>query len=195
MVGQAKLSYDEMHTAIVEIEAIINSCPLSYLNSDDIEEPLTPSHLLMGRRIWSLPDNLTCFDIDDEDYEVSNESLQKRAKHLNRVLNHFWKRWSKEYLLDLRDTHRLRHASKTSTPVMVGNIVVVHDENQPRGFWKVARVERLLAGRDGLVRGAVLRLPSGVDAQQLFSAHSNYSILWVLAKSNLNLNKSQRRKK
>ena len=59
MIGQAKFSYDEMHTALVEIEAIINSPPLSYVSFDDREEPLTPSHLLVGRRILSLPDNLS----------------------------------------------------------------------------------------------------------------------------------------
>jgi hypothetical protein len=103
MIGQVKL---EMHTAIVEIEAIINSRPLAFLNSDNTEEPLTPSHLLVGRRILSLPDNLTYFEPEDENFEVTDESLQRRAKHLNSVLNHFWKRWSKEYLLELRDAHR-----------------------------------------------------------------------------------------
>ena len=29
LIGQAKFSYDEMHTAVVEIEAILNSRPLS----------------------------------------------------------------------------------------------------------------------------------------------------------------------
>ena len=48
-----------MHTAVIEIEAIINSCPLTYVSSDDTEEPLTPSHLLVGHKILSLPDNLT----------------------------------------------------------------------------------------------------------------------------------------
>ena len=73
MVGQAKFSYDEMHTAIVEIEAIINSRPLTFLNSDDPEEPLTHSHLLVGRRILSLPDNLTYFVPEDETFEVTDE--------------------------------------------------------------------------------------------------------------------------
>ena len=160
MVGQAKFSYDEMLTAIVEIEAIINSRPLTFLNSDDPEEPLTPSHLLVGRRVLSLPDNLTYFAPEDETFEVTDESLQRRAKHLNSVLNHFWKRWSKEYLLDLRDAHRQQKIGGTSAPVQIGDIVLVHDQDHPRGFWKMARVERLITGRDGLARGAALRLPS-----------------------------------
>ena len=49
MIGQARLSVDEMHTAILEVESILNSRPFSYTSSDDTEEPLTPYHLLVGR--------------------------------------------------------------------------------------------------------------------------------------------------
>ena len=35
-------SYDEMHTAIVEIKGVINSRPLSYLNSGRAIDTLTP---------------------------------------------------------------------------------------------------------------------------------------------------------
>ena len=76
------------------------------------------------------------------------------------MLNHFWKQWSKEYLLELRDAHRQRNISKTSAPVKIGDIVLVHDQDHPRGFLKVAQVDKLITGRDGLIRGAALRLPS-----------------------------------
>ena len=39
---------DELSTAVVEMEAIINARPLSYISTEDVEEPLTPSHLLCG---------------------------------------------------------------------------------------------------------------------------------------------------
>ena len=51
MIAQAKFSYDELLTAITDVEMIINSRPLSYVSPDDSEEPLTPSHLLDGRRL------------------------------------------------------------------------------------------------------------------------------------------------
>ena len=100
MIGQAKFTHDELLTAVIEVEAIINSRPLSYVSADDLEEQLTPSHLVTGRRILSLPENL-CYreEIYDEDFEITPIHLNKREKHLNNVLNHFWKRWKHEYLL------------------------------------------------------------------------------------------------
>ena len=59
MVGQAKFSYDELLTAVIEVEAILNSSPLSYVSVDDLDEPLTPLHLSVGRRLLSLRDHLS----------------------------------------------------------------------------------------------------------------------------------------
>ena len=36
-----------------------------------------------------------------------------------------------------------------------GDIVVVHDESYPRAFWKLARVKKLIIGKDGLLQRAV----------------------------------------
>ena len=74
---------------------IINSRPLSYVSTEDIEEPLTPSHLTIGRRVLSLPNTVSYCDEDESDDEVdlSHEGLERRLKHLNKTLDHFWKRW------------------------------------------------------------------------------------------------------
>ena len=71
MIGRAHFSFDELITALTEIEAVINSRPLSYISASDIEEPLTPSHLLVGRRILNLPDYLGHLaDPSDDDFTV-----------------------------------------------------------------------------------------------------------------------------
>ena len=82
-------------------------------------------------------------------------------KHLNIILSHFWKRWRREYLSELRDAHRSSSKAYTGDrSPNVGDIVVVHDDNHPRLMWKLGKVEGLLEGHDGVVRGALVRVRS-----------------------------------
>ena len=43
IVGQTRLMYDDLVTVVTEIEMILNSRPLSFVSSEDLDEPLTPS--------------------------------------------------------------------------------------------------------------------------------------------------------
>ena len=54
----ARLNYEELTTVLAEVEAVMNSRPLTYLYSDDINEALSPSHLIFGKRLLTLPDNI-----------------------------------------------------------------------------------------------------------------------------------------
>lgn len=106
MIGRSKLTLDELTTAVAEVEMILNSRPITYLSSDDLDEPLTPSHLIVGRRLLNLPDNL-CYEQSDIDYspQSTTEVLTRRMKHLSNTLDRFWNRWTKEYLIGLREGH------------------------------------------------------------------------------------------
>ena len=78
--------------------------------------------------------------------------------HINRTLDRFWKRWRQEYLLELRESHRYHHGHANPSQVSVGDIVIVHSADQPRGFWRLGRVKEVLVGRDEKIRGVVLRV-------------------------------------
>jgi len=161
VIGRARLSYDELITTAAEIESIINSRPLSYVTPDDLDEPLTPSHLLVGRQVSNLPDSLSYQgDIHDRDFELNPSELSRRIRHLNNALNRFWRRWRREYLLELREAHRLGNVGSSNSVVVANDIVVVHDEGQPRGLWRLGKVEGLIIGRDGKTRGATVRVSS-----------------------------------
>ena len=56
-VGKSKLTFDELSTTIIEVENVLNSRPLSFVSTEDSEEPLTPAHFLIGHRSLSLPDS------------------------------------------------------------------------------------------------------------------------------------------
>ena len=158
IVGRARLTLDELITLITEVEGVINSRPLSYVSCDDIEEPLTPAHLLCGRRLLNLPDSL-CYTDPEEEYGLSREHLARRLVHLNKLLSDFWTRWQTEYLMELRDSHRYVGKTSDKSSVSVGDVVLVYDTT-PRGFWKLAKVTNLVSGQDGKVRGAVLKVAS-----------------------------------
>ena len=122
VIGRARLTYDELLTVIVECETIINSRPLTFVYSDDVEEPLTPGHLLHGRRILSLPE---VADVTVQ--ELNRESMTRRAKYLNTLLVHFLRRWKKEYLVGLREYHRMKSLNAGQEVIQEGDVVSIHD--------------------------------------------------------------------
>lgn len=69
-------------TVVIETAAVLNSRPLSYISSD-VEEPLTPSHLLFGYRILSIPDPLLK-DADPDILETTN-TVNCKMKHMTKV--------------------------------------------------------------------------------------------------------------
>ena len=147
-VKSARLKYEELETVILEIEAVLNSRPITYVYEDSAVEILTPSHLSYGRRIL---DNR-----DYEEIELNDDSVDERLDKVYKVnkiiLNHFWDRWSKEYLTSLREVHK-NNRSKESL-IQKDDLVCVQEEGVKRGKWKLGKVNEVIKGKDGVIRGA-----------------------------------------
>ena len=75
-ISGPRLTYDELLTVVTAVEMILNCRPLSYVSSEDFEEPLTLSHLLCGRRLMSLPDNSS--EPQDYDRDIQPQDLDRR---------------------------------------------------------------------------------------------------------------------
>ena len=78
-------------------------------------------------------------------------------RYLNRKLEHFWKRWKREYLAELREHHK-RNVRKDGTVVKLQDVVTVAEEGVTRGKWRLGKVEELLPSKDGVVRGAKVKM-------------------------------------
>ena len=76
----------------------------TYLYPDDLEEPSTLSHLISGRRLLSLPDTTR----SGADNSSTLEIVTRRARYLQRLMDHLWNRWRREYIPALRESHRLK---------------------------------------------------------------------------------------
>ena len=124
-IRRRKLDLDELHTLMIEVEAIVNSTPLSHLSTEDAEEPVTPSHLISGHRLLSLPDGPYHKDLEDDFLEHS--VLTKWLIELSKVLDHFWMRWKIEYLLEFRNAHWPKATEGVNRPIDVVEVVIAQD--------------------------------------------------------------------
>ena len=143
------LTVEELRTLLVEIEAILNNRPLTYIYDDDngISYTLTPSDLIYGRRI-SLTPSGRHFDVVS-----TSQTLTKKAIGHFRLLNNFNKQWSREYLLSLRENLTAKaNRAKSLKSIDIGDIVLIRNEGTPRCFWRLAKVTELIPGKDNIVR-------------------------------------------
>jgi len=160
VLGRSSVDLTTLQTIVVEIEAILNDRPLTHLSSDlDDEQPLTPSHLLYGRRITALPHPDTDADtLTDPTY--GEDDLRRSAARMALLVQHFWQRWKLDYLTSLREFHAATGATG-KVRVKVGDVVQIHSDEKSRLKWKLGVVEKLVEGADGLTRSVQLRTSKG----------------------------------
>ena len=157
-LGKAMLGYEELQTLLVEVEAVVNSRPLTYVHTDHQDpSPLTPAHFLIGERLTALPPpTVTKSHVPKSKQEV----LTKRWKYREKLISSFWNRWRKEYVMELRSAHTMTNPT-TITPFQKDDLVLVHEHMMPRQAWKMGRVEEVFPGRDGKVRSCSVKMPTG----------------------------------
>ncbi|CAC5384302.1 PABPC [Mytilus coruscus] len=91
---------------------------------------------------------------EDNNSNFDFTEANKRYNHKVTLIEHFEKRWRMEYLTGLREFHRV--AGDQSAHVKVGSVVQIMD-NSPRMMWKLAIIEDVITGNDGVVRAVKLR--------------------------------------
>ncbi|XP_076660276.1 uncharacterized protein LOC143363596, partial [Halictus rubicundus] len=86
-IGDTLFSFEVFNTYITEIEAILNSRPLTPLSSDPNDlSALTPAHFLIGESLTNIPER------DVSDIATNRLSVWE---HIQKMKQHFWTRWYK----------------------------------------------------------------------------------------------------
>ncbi|XP_078364199.1 uncharacterized protein LOC144648546 [Oculina patagonica] len=154
VLGRALLTFTELNTLLIKIEGVINSRPLTAVSDDHRDpSPITPAHLAIGRSLNQLP------DVNENSLEMSSKKIMERYLYVQRLFNHYWKRWKQEYLHQLTVRNKWH---KEEAPIKVGDIVLISDDNVSRGKWPLAIVQEVHPGRDKLVRTATVRTEKSV---------------------------------
>jgi Pao retrotransposon peptidase/Family of unknown function (DUF5641) len=132
--------FDNFETALIKIEGLVNSRPLTYHgpNPDD-PKPLTPNDFLRSGN--------TLRDLAPFPEGKEGKSLEKYIE-MEKILNHFWQRFVKEYVPTL---HQRRKWLKSDENLKVGDIIILLTKEERR--YPLARVTKVFVDKsDDVVR-------------------------------------------
>ncbi|XP_072939173.1 uncharacterized protein [Epargyreus clarus] len=144
------LTYEELSTCLIQIEAILNSRPLTPLSTDPSDlSYLSPAHFLLGRPLMTVPRPL-----------VADVNIQRlpRFDRIEKLRQHFWQRFSNEFISLLQQRTKWQ---TTGHDLKIGAMVLVRDGNLPPLLWLLGRVVAIKPGSDGRVRVAEILTKKG----------------------------------
>ncbi|ETN78037.1 hypothetical protein NECAME_02996 [Necator americanus] len=146
--GKPHHSIDNLRTVLTEIEACLNSRPLTYQGSElDTLSSIRPIDFLQHDLILTFPYDATSSK-DDPDYlppertralatkREAEQALQSSCQYTE----HFWNVWQQNYLTSLREMHRKYISSQRHHHLIpkVGT-VVLHYCLEMNGSWLALR--------------------------------------------------------
>lgn len=159
------LTRSELKTTLHEIEACVNSRPLTFAGEDcDASHPLTPSHFLIGRTAG--------FQVEVNDNQlpiVSSKDLNEREHLRQQQLDKFWKLWMSDYIRNLPPTIK-DFVSRCN--LRKGSMVLVREDNAPRLQWPLGVVTELFPGKDGVLRSVSVKTAKGIFCRPVQRVHS-----------------------
>lgn len=149
-MNESYLTYEEMTTLLIQIEAILNSRPLFEQSNDPTDyEALSPAHFLIGREMTAIAEPL---------YDGLKENALSRYQLVQKRKQSFWKRWSSEYITGLQGRGKWY---KTPTLLREGLLVILKEDGLPPQTWHLGRIIKVHPGDDGVVRVVTVRTSSG----------------------------------
>lgn len=136
------MDFEQFYTILTQIESILNSRPICPLTNDPNDlEPLTPGHFLIGASLTSLP---------QEDVTTIPTNRLSQYQRLQQLLQHFWRRWSNEYINGLQQRSKWRFLNAEN--LKIGQMVLIKEEKLPVQDWRLGRITSIYPGKDGVVR-------------------------------------------
>ena len=140
------MNFEELNTVILDIEKCVNSRRLTYLSEEHEDTVITPNHVIYGRDIGRNE------SVQHEFNELSGDDMRKRQAYCQVFLKHFTKRFVKEYLLALQETHSYSsHKNRSATcSLKVDDLVLIKEDIIPRFSWKRGVVEMMVLSEERL---------------------------------------------
>ncbi|XP_060607783.1 uncharacterized protein LOC132759922 [Ruditapes philippinarum] len=146
LVKEQLLTDEHILTVVTEVEKILNDRPITRVSDDPKDPPvLTPSMILLLKSNTCIPRGI---------FRKEDTYAKRRWRQAQYLADIFWKRWIREYIPTLQSRQKWLRPQRD---IREGDIVLVAQENIPRGQWPLGRVESINVGRDGHTRSCVVK--------------------------------------
>lgn len=146
MANIETMVYEEFLTLVCRIEGILNSRPMYPGTGQPGEElALTPQHFLT-QQAW-IPSTA-------DFVSHSKSPVTKRWIEVRKLVQHFWDKFSHEYLSTLMKTYKWRHPTRN---LQVDDVVLIQDPNAVPATWKMGVITAVHPDAEGTVRNVELK--------------------------------------
>ncbi|XP_063543760.1 uncharacterized protein LOC134752112 isoform X2 [Cydia strobilella] len=156
------LNETQLLTVIKEIEAVVNSRPLTRVGPD-MDIVLRPCDFLSLGRCLNLEISEN-YRPDQADTQVKHNVLDSWKRGQN-MLNHFKNMFINQYLMSLRERYQHSHKQprvKSHKEPSVGDLVQIKGETSNRNNWKVGKIVQLIRSSDGYCRVAQVKAGNSI---------------------------------
>ncbi|VDL78200.1 unnamed protein product [Nippostrongylus brasiliensis] len=133
---------ETLKTIVAECTAVSNSRPITYVSEEISNFPLGPIDFLRPTALISTR------QVERIERSTPKSMAQTEIielwKETNNLPDFFWKRWSSECLVSLREQYQRSHShprleTRSRTP-QLHDYVIIHDNTLKRGQWKIGQV-------------------------------------------------------
>lgn len=156
VLGSSSLTFEEYNTVLIQVEAVLNSRPLTSLTDDPNDlRVLTPGHFLIG-------DSLTS-TAEPSLIEIQLNRLS-RWQRVQKMQQDFWIRWSSEYLPELQEKVKWKTQQEN---IQLGTLVLIKEDNLPPLQWAVGRIMEVHPGSNKVVRVVTVKTSTGLFKRAL----------------------------
>ena len=143
------LTEEEFRTVVAECQAVVNNRLLTYLSNDVQDEPLTPSHLLRGTIVETLPLISAAEPREDDDVNV-----RRRVRHQYVLFMQALKTFEplEEYLMPLQQGHYNGCSKQQGHHLRKGELGLLQYPGSAKYNWQLAKVVKVYPDNRGIVR-------------------------------------------
>lgn len=117
---------------------------------------MTPSHFIIGEPLNSIP---------EPDLLNVPTNRVTRYQLLSQMRQHFWKRWSSEYLTQLQNRYKWQESNNEI--IKINALVLLKDKDLLLLRWRLARIVEIFPGKDNRIRVVSVRTSTGITKRAI----------------------------